>query len=173
MVDRIRQHFGNLCEIFRPFPVGNPENHLFRLVNDDRHVIRAFIPQGGNGRPAFHQLSQDGFVFHNLGMELGVGSRRHHIGQQRDIGNTAHIIQPVHFLQFIDQRDHIDRFILGMKRQDRAVDDLMCLPVKIFRHQFLCNQAHCVLVDEHGSDYGLFRFYILRRHSVLHNKHLL
>ena len=102
-------------------------------------------------------------------MKLGIGSRRYNIGQQGDIGNAAYVIQLVHFFQFINQRDHIDWLILGMKRQHRAVNDLMSLPVKVFRHQLFGYHAHRVFVNEHSPDYGLFRFYILRRHSVLHS----
>ena len=178
------QHFGYMIHCIRynvsyghkirsALPVGNTQDCFFRLIHNIPHIFRAVISHGRNGCSAFHQLSQKGFFFHYFGMILGIGSRRYYISQQRNIGDTAYIFQFILFVQFIDHRNHIYRFVFGMQRKHSAENHTVGLPVEIFRHQFFSDQSHCVLIDQHGADHGLFRFYILRRHSVLHGNLLL
>ena len=81
MIQRRFHHFVDGGKILSALPVGNAEDRFFRLIHDVPNIFRTFISHSGNSRSPFHQLAQDRFFFHDLGMVLGVGRRGHHIDQ--------------------------------------------------------------------------------------------
>ena len=99
----------------------------------------------------------------DLGVVAGVRARRHEEGELVQANATADLVELAALLELVRERDRVDRLVLRVEGERRAVDLPVRIAVEIGRVDDLADRRDRERRDHHRPEDGLFSFEILWR----------
>src|SRR5882762_95463 len=109
------------------------------------------------------QAAQQRLIAHDLDVVLNAGAVRYSVHQARDIANIADRLQVFVPVEFLNQRDHVDR-TRGLGQIDHArIDPAMRIERKIVRTQMLRSLVIRKIIEQNGAQDGALGFYVRRK----------
>jgi hypothetical protein len=99
----------------------------------------------------------------DLRVVAGVGGGRHEPGELVEPDAPADVLQLAALLELVRERDRVDRLVLAVELERRAVDLRVRLAVEVARVEDLADGGDRVRRQHHRAEDGLLGFEILRR----------
>ena len=109
------------------------------------------------------QVPQRRFLFDDAGVVLDVGRTRHAVGQRRDVGGSADLVEVAGASKLLLERDEIDR-VAALAERDHLVEDA---PVRVAEEVARVDQLRGVIerlvVDQDRAEDRLLSFEVVRK----------
>src|SRR3989337_2731317 len=113
-----------------------------------------------------NEAPEGGLLLDDLRVVLDVGRSRDTVGERRNVGGPADLLELSAARQLLFQRDEIDR-ITALAERDQAVEDAAVrIAEEITRVDELRRVIEGLVVHEDRSKHGLFRFQVVRKRTL-------
>jgi hypothetical protein len=161
-VVRLPEQGGQRLEAARGAVLADLEQDALGPVDGDLGVVRFLVADRGDLAGCRDQVAQDRLALDDAPVVLDVHRRRHRVHQRREVGGTAHRLQPVAPGELLPQGHEVDGLALAVKPQHRLIDVRMLLAVEVRRAQELGDLQNRIRVDQDRAEDALLGFDRLR-----------
>ncbi len=134
--------------------VGDREDRRLRLVQDQVRFLLALIGIRQDAVGGVDQVPERRLFLDDARVVLDVGRTGHAVGERCDVGRATDGIQMPAALQFLLQRDEIDRVVPLVERHHAVEDPPVRITEEVLRVDDLGGQIERVVVDEDGAEDG-------------------
>ena len=159
--DLLHAHEAAADALFRKLEDGGfgiAEN-IFGRVRSGRDARAIAVVGGGN------QSAQQRFVAHNLDVMLNARPVGHAIDQAGDVGHIADRLQILVPVEFLDQRDHVDRPRRLRQIDHAGVNAAMRVEREIFNPQMLGGLVVGKVVEQDRAQNRALGLYVRRKRA--------
>ena len=139
------------------------ENRALRLIEQQVWLLLGLVRLDEDLVGRVDQIAQRRLFLDDPRVVLDVRRPRHAIGERRDVGRAADVVEVARARQLFLQRDEIDR-IAALAEHDHLVEDApVRIPEEVARVDQLRGVVERVVVDQNCAEHGLFGVEIVRK----------
>ena len=111
------------------------------------------------------QIAEGGLLLHDARVVLDVGTARHAVGERRDVGRPADLLELAGTLQLVFQRHQVDGIAALAERNHLVEDAAMRIAEEVARVDQLGRVVERVVVNQDGAENGLLGFKVVRKRA--------
>ena len=112
-----------------------------------------------------NQVAEGRLFLDDARVVLDVGAARHAVGERRDVGGTADLLELARSRQLVLQRDEIDGVVALAERDHLVEDAAMRVAEEVARVDQLGGVVERLVVDQDRAENGLLGFEIVRKRA--------
>ena len=146
--------------------LGDLEDRLFRIVEDQVGVVLGLIRGREDAVRGVNQVAESGLLLDDAGVVLDVCRARHAVGERRDVGRPADLLQLPCARQLLLERDQIDRVAALAQVHHLVEDAAVRVAEEVARVDQLGGVVERVVVDEDRAENGFLGFEIVRKRAI-------
>ena len=165
-VERLVEERPERAEARRNAALGHREELRFRAVDRLLDLRPVLVPDPGDLAGSRDQVAQDSLALDDPGVLAGEDGSGRLLGERREVGPAADLLEVAAALQRLRDGDDVDRLATLPQLEHRGVDAAVGLPVEVVRPDDVGHLDDRVAVDEERAEDRLFGFDALRRKAI-------
>ena len=144
---------------------GDREDRPLRLVEEQVRLLLRLVRLGQDLVGRVDQAAERRLLLDDLRVVLDVGRARHAVGQRRDVGRPADLVELAAARQLLLERDEIDRVAALAERDHLLEDAAVRVAEEVARVDQLGGVVERLVVDQDRAEHGLLGLEIVRKRA--------